>query len=154
MRISESDVKAILQSIEVGFKNNPSAQPELDFPSERSKCSFGAVWHGDFYTKTEKGHFGSPAKPLHYGMINDRRKKVVRKPTRSFALMSTRKHGGSCVMQLPAGVLKTRQQKKSYINLNYRVLVRRAVLEKSFDFIQFLPEQYINEAKRIMKNGR
>jgi hypothetical protein len=54
---------------------------------------------------------------------------------------------------LPPGVLKTKKNKISYINLNYKILVLQKTLENEFEFIQFIPEKYIEQAKRILKNG-
>ena len=86
-------------------------------------------------------------------MINDIKKKIRIKSTRTFAILTSRKKRGSEILQLPPGVLKTKKNKISYINLNYKILVLQKTLENEFEFIQLIPEKYIEQAKRILKNG-
>jgi hypothetical protein len=128
----------------------------LNDPSdaESPTTSFGAIWHGDFYHNVKGKKFGSEKKPLHFGMINDFKKKDIRKPTCSFAMLTTRRHGGRFIMKLPAGVIKTKVLKTSYMDLKYKIVVRKRALKNAFEFIQFLTPEYINEAKRIMKDGK
>jgi hypothetical protein len=120
---------------------------------EHSTDEFGSIWHGDFYSKPDSGSFGSAAKPLHYGMINNRQRETAIHPVKSFAPITSSKTKGRKVLTLPPGIIRTRSPKTSYILLSYKLLVRKSFLRRDFEYIQRLPEEYIHKAERMITDA-
>lgn len=117
-----------------------------------SRFDFGAVWHGNFYRKAEKGKFGSPTKSDHFAMIRENIQ-VMNKPGRSLSPFTSEPIEAKDVLVLPPGGLGTLIQKKSYLLLYWTLLVTRKSLYEEFKFIQMLQPEYIREARRIISNG-
>ena len=130
----------------VQFKNKSGTKKKF------SRFDFGAVWHGNYYCKAEKGKFGSPTKPDHFAMIRENIQ-VVNKPGRVLSPITSEPIEAKDVFVLPPGSLDTLIQKKSYILLYLTLLVTRRTLNKEFKFIQMLQPEYIREARRIISNG-
>lgn len=152
MHLNESHISDLMNAIHSNSLTNTS-QEDLTHTNEKSIYDFGSIWHGDFYANTELGRFGSDSKRNHYGMIADHRKRLRKKPTRYIAPITSKEKSGSKVLILAPGTLKTSQKKQSFVILKYKLLVRRSVLVDSFEYIQRLSEDYIREARRIIKNG-
>ena len=151
MCIDQLSVKNLMDTINSNIPQKSATNQ--DILSEKSKYDFGSVWHGDFYSNTEWGQFGSNKKKNHYGLITDRRKRLILKPTRHMAPITSKKKNGKRILKLPPGELKTYKAKQSYILLSCKLLMRKSVLDHSCEFIQRLSDQYIDETIRIMNNG-
>lgn len=149
MRIDESMIENLMTNINSHPPKKNASNAFLNTDIEHSAHDFGSVWHGDFYNNSNK-KFGSKAQPNHFAMVRDQKPRC--KSTCTFAPITSQRKSPASALQLSPGVLKVRKQKCSYLLVKYKLIVRKVVLNKSFEYIQRLPEEYITQAKEMMDN--
>jgi len=124
---------------------------------EEMFCS-GAVWHGDWRNNSDGGtSFGWKNKPNHFAMIlcNKviKKRNFIKRPGVRLAPITSRKHTVNTSVFLPKNELRFGVKVEGYILPKFKLLIRKERIQNEFEYIQLLPEKYVDEARRVLNNG-
>jgi hypothetical protein len=117
----------------------------------------GAVWHGDWATKSDTFKFGLGSGKNHFAMILwdkiIKTNKVTKSPGVRLAPITSQHKNHKKSVLLPKNTLKAYSTKSGYILPKIKLLIRKSRLENDFDFIQILDNQYVEKCKKVLQNG-
>jgi len=135
MKITQENVQSLLDALR---GTTPPAPRE-----ERRRYHVGAVWFGDWFTKADKGRFGSTKSPKHFAAVLQRNPKKTR-----FTLKPITSKTNKDAVVLPPGLLPGATKfTVSYLLFRITLQATRRTLDTHFEYRCTLPNEYISKAK-------
>lgn len=105
-----------------------------------SQFERGCVWHGDWHTKADKGHFGAAYKRNHNAAISQ-----PGAGNQYFAMAPITSKRNSCSVHLPPGSIPGGQYTSSYLLRKSRLRASKRTLLQHFTYKVTLSHEIMDE---------